>query len=124
MEASIEDASVTGYTPLITGLYLPDPCDRHVLAAAIVGRADVIVTKNLRDFPDETLETFGLKAQYPDTFAMHLMSLAPADVAETARVQRARLRNPAKSVDEFLAILERQELTQTVAALRPYRALL
>ena len=42
---------MTGYEDLIPGLQLPDPNDRHVLAAAIRGHADVIVTMNLRDFP-------------------------------------------------------------------------
>jgi predicted nucleic acid-binding protein len=50
MDRHATDALVTGYEDLIPGLHLPDPNDRHVLAAAIRGRADVIVTANLRDF--------------------------------------------------------------------------
>ena len=53
------DCLVTGYEALIPSLELPDPGDRHVLAAAIVGRCDVIVTQNLRDFPDEALSRSG-----------------------------------------------------------------
>ncbi len=53
------DCLMTGYEALIPSLELPDPGDRHVLAAAIVGRCDVIVTQNLRDFPDEALELLG-----------------------------------------------------------------
>lgn len=49
MDKHAEDALVTGYEDLIPGLQLPDADDRHVLAAAIRGRADVIVTMNLRD---------------------------------------------------------------------------
>ena len=49
------DALVTGYEPLVKTIHLPDPNDRHVLAAAITGRADVIVTKNLKDFPADRL---------------------------------------------------------------------
>ena len=51
VNASVPDCLVTGYEPLIEGILLPDPNDRHVVAAAIVGRADVIVTTNLRHFP-------------------------------------------------------------------------
>lgn len=55
MEAHIGDASVRGYGPLIASLTLPDPDDRHVLAAAILGKANVIATSNLKDFPAEAL---------------------------------------------------------------------
>jgi predicted nucleic acid-binding protein len=51
MNSNIRDCLVTGYEPLIDGLTLPDPNDRHVLAAAIRASADVIVTFNLKDFP-------------------------------------------------------------------------
>ncbi|HMA95113.1 MAG TPA: hypothetical protein VKP30_20620, partial [Polyangiaceae bacterium] len=49
------DCLVDGYEPLVEGLELPDPNDRHVLAAAIHGGASVIVTMNLRDFPERFL---------------------------------------------------------------------
>jgi len=55
MEHSIDDAMVSGYEPLIETLTLPDADDRHVLAAAIHCGARVIVTANLRDFPNATL---------------------------------------------------------------------
>jgi hypothetical protein len=51
---------VSGYEPLIEGLKLPDPDDRHVLAAAVKAGAQVIVTRNLRDFPAADLEPSGL----------------------------------------------------------------
>lgn len=55
MDLHAADALVTGYEDLIEGLQLPDPDDRHVLAAAIRGQADVIVTANLRDFPADLI---------------------------------------------------------------------
>ena len=54
MDRNIRDCLVTGYEHLIASLTLPDPDDRHVLAAAIVGRCDVIVTLNLKDLPNES----------------------------------------------------------------------
>ncbi len=120
MDQHASDALITGYEDLIPGLQLPDPNDRHVLAAAIRGRADVIVTANLRDFPAETLAEFGIDAQHPDEFVLHLIDLAPGIVAEAAQHHRESLKNPPKTVDEYLTTLEALGLTQTVSALRDY----
>jgi hypothetical protein len=113
-------ALVTGYENLIDGLDLPDPDDRHVLAAAIRGRADVIVTANLKDFPAESLAPFGIDAQHPDEFILHLLDLAPGKVSGAARDHRQSLKNPPKTIEEYLDTLEAQGLTQTVSVLREY----
>jgi hypothetical protein len=120
MDKHAADALVTGYEHLIEGLRLPDPNDRHVLAAAIRGRADVIVTPNLRHFPAEILARFGIEAQHPDEFILHLLDLAPGVVAGAARDHRESLKNPPKTIPEYLDTLEAQGLTQTAAALREY----
>lgn len=67
---AVADCLVTGHEPLIGGLTLPDPDDRHVLAAAIRCHAQVIVTQNLKDFPPAGLEPFGIEAQHPDLFVL------------------------------------------------------
>jgi predicted nucleic acid-binding protein len=120
MDKHAIDALVTGYEPLIAGLHLPDPGDRHVLAAAIRGRADVIVTANLRDFPAAALVAFGVEPQHPDEFVLHLLDLAPGVVTAAAHDHRTSLVKPAKSVDEYLTTLEAQGLTQTVSVFREY----
>ncbi len=120
MNAHVRDCQVAGYEDLIPVLTLPDPDDRHVLAAAIRSSADVIVTFNLSDFPPETLRKWGIEAQHPDDFINHLLDLAPHLVCAAAKRQRETLKNPPMSVDEFLAALERQGLAQTVAELRRF----
>ncbi len=120
MDLHATDALVTDYQHLIPGLQLPDPNDRHVLAAAIRASADVIVTINLRDFPPEVMSTFGIEAQHPDEFILHLLDLAPGVVVGAAQDHRLSLKNPAKTIEEYLNTLEAQGLTQTVSVLREY----
>ncbi len=124
MDASVLDCVVTGYEDLIPGLTLPDPVDRHVLAAAIRAGADVIVTRNLRDFPDSTLWKYGIEAQHPDEFVVNLLGLSPGPVCQAVKTIRARLAKPPRSVDEYLAKLEEQDLFKTVEILRTFSELL
>lgn len=124
MNESVPDCLVTNYEPLIETLALPDADDRHVLAAAIRAHAGVIVTYNTSDFPEDQLARFGIEAQHPDVFVSHLIDLDRSAVAWAARQQRQALRNPAKSAEEFLEVLLRQGLTQTVAELEEMVGLL
>ncbi len=124
MNENVRDCVVTGYESLIPGLTLPDPDDRHVLAAAIRAGASVIVTYNTADFPEGTLKSFGVEAQHPDVFITHLFDLSPAAVVSAAREQRAALRNPPVSVDKFLEALAKQQLPETVNRLRQFAALI
>lgn len=124
MDEAIPDSLVTGHAALIPHLSLPDAGDRHVLAAAIVGRADVIVTRNLRHFPAEALAPYGIKARHPDVFARHMLDLDEAVALAAVRAQREALRNPTPSVAAFLDTLARQELPETVAFLRRRETLL
>lgn len=119
MNEHILDALVTDYEALIPSLHLPDENDRHVLAAAIRGRADVIVTFNLKDFPEAALSPYQIEAQHPDVFVLHLLSLDATRVCAAIRKQRLDLRKPPKSAEELLDTLAEQGLKQTVAYLRP-----
>lgn len=124
MNSAIDDCLITGFESLIPALSLPDPNDRHVLAAAIVGGANVIVTQNLKDFPAETLAPFKIEAQHPDTFIRHLLDLDQAVALEAVRSHRLSLRSPPKSFQEYLETLAKQELPETVKYLRPWGALI
>lgn len=124
MNAHVPDCLVTGYEDLIDGLTLPDPDDRHVLAAAIRGAASVIVTFNLDDFPPECLRKFGVEAQHPDEFVTHLIDLSPPAACAAAKRHRESLKNPPKDVDEYLYALANQRLPETVGRLRQFEELI
>jgi predicted nucleic acid-binding protein len=65
-------------------LWLPDPADRHVLAAAIAGSADGILTLNARDFPRGVLAEEGLWRADPDAFLHGIWQAQPELVAQVA----------------------------------------
>jgi hypothetical protein len=124
MNKHVHDALVEGYQSLIPGLTLPDQDDRHVLAAAIHARAGVIVTFNLKDFPAAALAPYGIQAQHPDDFVSHLLDDAPDLVCVAVKKQREALKNPPKSVAEFLEALQRIGLPETAAKLRPFEGVI
>ncbi|WP_435035591.1 PIN domain-containing protein [Pseudomonas neuropathica] len=124
MDQAIPDAWVYDYEDLISGLSLPDLDDRHVLAAAIRCNAGVIVTFNLKDFPEKHLAPFGIEAQHPDEFVENLFHLDSAAVVAAAQRQRKQLKAPTLDIESFLNLLQRQGLTQSVQALSGYRAML
>lgn len=118
MGEAIRDVLVVGWEELVDGLSLPDSDDRHVLAAAVRGGAQAIVTFNLRDFPKGTLESFGVEAVHPDDFVLDLLDLAPGAVLRALTDQAAGLRNPPVSVPEVLTALEAGGLRRSVAEAR------
>jgi hypothetical protein len=124
MDRAIPDAMVAGHEVIAENLRLPDPGDRHVLAAAIRCGASVTVTFNEKDFPVDALAPFGIEAQHPDLFIDNLFGLDPAAVIAAAQRQRSQLKNPPMTVDAYLDVLLRQGLAQTTQALSRYRAIL
>jgi predicted nucleic acid-binding protein len=99
-------------------LSLPDSNDAHVLAAAIAGHADGIVTSNLKDFPAEILDEYGIEAIHPDTFILNYFDLDLLTTLSAFKLMRARRRKPAESPLDFAAALERNGLPQTAERLR------
>lgn len=124
MNAAVPDALVTGHEALIEGLTLPDPDDRHVLAAAIRCGASVIVTFNERDFPEDRLAPFGIEVQHPDEFIDNLFDLDQAAVVAAAQKQRHTLKNPPIDADRYLKILQKQGLIRTAKNLAGFRTVL
>lgn len=118
MVQAVPDCLVEEFEPLIEALQLPDPDDRHVLAAAIRASAQTIVTLNLRDFPGDQLVRYGVEAQHPDDFLLDTIDLAPGLVIKVVNEQATALRNPPRTVHELLDTLHAQGLVQSVAKLR------
>ena len=106
----LREALVSGYEELIPAIQLPDPDDRHVVAAAARGEADVVVTANLKDFPASELATHGLKAEHPDGFLVRLYQESPSRFVEALERVRTRLRDPPVSPEQHLEALRRAGL--------------
>jgi predicted nucleic acid-binding protein len=107
------DALVNNYEELINHLKLPDPDDRHVLAAAIKTNANLIVTNNLKDFPDAYLTKFGLKAIGADDFLTDLIDVNPTEAIYAFRQLVLNRTNPAMDEYRVLNILRKQGLKNT-----------
>ncbi|WP_307845191.1 PIN domain-containing protein [Planomonospora sp. ID67723] len=118
MNAAVRDCLVEGHEPLIEGLKLPDPDDRHALAAAIKSGAQIIVASNLKDFPAENLVAWGIEARSPDDFVLDQIDLDGRVVwACVQQIADSRV-NPPETVDDVLDASERAGLVESVAALR------
>jgi predicted nucleic acid-binding protein len=118
MNRAVRDCLVTGYESLVESLHLPDPDDRHVLAAAIKCGAQVIVTTNLKDFPGAELQPWNVEAKSPDDFVLDQITIDARIVYSCVREIATSRRDPPGTVDDVLAELERAGLVQSVAALR------
>lgn len=119
MAGSIRDVLIKGYEPLIEVLDLPDTGDRHVLAAAIRAKAQVIVTFNLRHFPADVLAPWDVEAVHPDAFIEAQVGLSPQQVyGALTQIADAWRVPPNAVVADVIASLEREGLVASAAALR------
>lgn len=124
MNAHVPDCLVEGYEQFINGLILPDVDDRHVVAAAIKGQAESIITFNLKDFPENVLHPLGLSAIHPDEFLCDMFELNSSACVKAAQQQRGSLKKPPMSQDDFLACLQKQKLPSFVSKLKNFRLML
>lgn len=118
MNHHARDALVTGFEKRIRGLTLPDPDDRHVLAAATHVSATRIVTFNLKDFPNSDLEPHGVLAIHPDAFLLEVLGSHSANTVLAVNRQWQSMKAPAVSLLELLNIFERQGLAKFAQQLR------
>src|SRR5438128_5297815 len=105
MVRAVRDCLVTGYEPLISGLELPDPDDRHVLAAAIRARAQVIVTANLKDFPHDELHQWDIDPKSPDEFLVDQIDLGRDAVYAAVQQIADSMKRPPGTLDDVLNAL-------------------
>ncbi len=120
MIQAIPDSIITGHEVIIDGVQLPDPDDRHVLAAALRANAELIITTNLKDFPDSQLKPFNIAAQHPDDFILDLLDLNQKSVLDCLREDRNHYQKPVLTPEEYLQYLHRQKLEKTVSYLMPF----
>jgi hypothetical protein len=118
MDSAFPDANITGYEELMLGLSLPDNKDNHILAAAIQGSGDVIVTFNLKHFPAGYLKKYDIEVQHPEEFVLNLINLDKNKSEQALQNLISGLRNPPKTRDEVLHILEKCGLTNAVSMLQ------
>lgn len=120
MNEALPDARIEGWESFEDAVPIgPDPNDRHVVAAAVAGRADVIVTLNLKDFCEAVLPN-GVVVQHPDEFLLDLLDLNPALVMDSLEevAKRSGRKGPKWTIQDLLERLDEQPLSGFVAAVK------
>jgi predicted nucleic acid-binding protein len=124
VNASVLDCLVTGYKPLEAGLNLPDPGDRHVLAAALKTRADIIVTFNVKDFPASVLSPLGIEAKHPDDFLQDLFGISADIFIGALQEDFIHYRAPPLTFDQYVAGFQKAGVPKTASLIESLRVLL
>lgn len=108
MEAAFDGASVPAEAiEALEPSMKNHPKDRHVLAAAKAIGAEVVVTSNIKDFPDEVCEPLGIEAMHPDDFLLIAYSIDQEAVVAVLQQQAADLQNPPWELDDLLNALSK-----------------
>ena len=117
MKQAFPEACVHDYEILV-GIDIPDMGDLHVLGAAIKAQASTIVTNNLKDFPQKTLDLLNIEVKTADEFIADTISLDIEQAAYVLRDMRLRFRNPSLSSDRLLEKMKVAQLKKTARILR------
>lgn len=118
MNGALPAAEVRGWEARMDGLMLPDPDDRHVLAAALAAGAGTILTMNLRDFPASALAPHGVAAAHPDAFLCGLHDADSDLLRASTEAAQANLSRSTPSMAAYLDVLDRQGLPRFTRRLR------
>ncbi len=118
MDKAFPGDNIVGYESIVDSISLPDPNDRHVLAAAIKGEAQVIITANLKDFPNDVLALLGIQATHPDDFVSACIDRDKQKAIKALKNQLKALKKPPLPLEMVLRNLERTGLIKSVTKLR------
>jgi predicted nucleic acid-binding protein len=117
MREAFPEAEVQGYSGLIPAM-TNDPGDRHVLSAAIIGNAQIIVTQNIRDFPNESCAQYCIEPMTPDDFLCDLLDLDPDRMIEVLGTIASRRKMPPKTLEDLLEAVRRSNCPAFADAVR------
>ncbi|MGA8165544.1 MAG: hypothetical protein WB791_11105 [Waddliaceae bacterium] len=107
MEDAVPDCLVSNYDSIENSLELPNPNDRHVLAAAIHCGSNFLLTENLRDFPQSILSHHYIHAVTVDTFLSSIMEQYQYELRRALESILKRLKNPPVSIEDWCLRLGR-----------------
>lgn len=99
---------------------LPDPDDRHVLAAALACEAEVLLTFNLKDFPATAIPS-ELRVVHPDLFLLTCLHTQPQAMTAALRDMRANLKRPPLTATEVIAGFHKTGLPQSAQAIDQFK---
>lgn len=118
MVEAVPDCIVSNYAGLANELDLVDEKDHYVVATAVRAQAQLIVTYNLKHFPEHALAKYDIEVKHPDEFVLDAIDLFPGRVANIIHSMSADLHKPPRSVEQVLETLQSHQLTQSVAKIR------
>ncbi|MPZ35266.1 MAG: PIN domain-containing protein [Rhodospirillales bacterium] len=122
MNDALPAATVSGYEDHVPLVTLPDPNDRHVVAAGIAAGASIILTWNSRHFPANELKKFGLRKQTPDAFLSDLYDKIPDLTIGSLANARQNLNKSRVSASDFIDILDNQKLSRVAERVQKHVA--
>ena len=118
MSTAFEDSRVDNWELLDGTFGLPDQDDEHVVAAALVGGAQVIVTSNLKDFPAQRIPT-PLRVMSPAQFAADTVSVSPAVARHAVTTMLSRFMTPPLTFEQFVdRLVTRYDMTEAAELIR------
>ena len=107
MASAFDDACVTGWETLEGSFALPDPDDEHVVAAAVIGGAEAIVSDNLSDLPREKVPT-QIRVITPPEFIADTVAVSPDTAVRALQTMITRRTNPPETLEHILEALEQR----------------
>ena len=112
MESAFPTASTKIILELLDNIEIPDENDKHVISSAIISKANYIVTRNTKDFPNNVLNKYAIQAIKPDKFIEILLKMDKEKVKSAFMNQLFSLKNPKISKDQFIQILVKNGLKE------------